>query len=129
MINKIIEIFSYMVSEQASRAWNKQFVDYVYSIGFSQSKSDNSLFIYQIDTHMAYLLLYVDDIILSTSSEDLRKSIISRLSSEFAMKDLGPLSYFLGIAVTRHDGGLFLSQKKYADEILKRAGMSHSGRH
>jgi len=110
--------------KQAPRAWYKRFTDYVYSIGFSQSKSDNSLFIYRKDTHLAYLLLYVDNIILTASSDDLPKSIISRLSSEFAMKGLGPLSYFLGIAVTRHDGGLFLSQKKYADEILERAGMS-----
>ncbi|XP_050874988.1 uncharacterized mitochondrial protein AtMg00810-like [Lathyrus oleraceus] len=73
---------------------------------------------------MAYLLLYVDDITLTASSDNLCQSIISRLNSEFAMKDLGPLNYFLGIAVTRHDGGLFLSQKKYADEILERAGMS-----
>jgi hypothetical protein len=110
--------------KQAPRAWYKRFADYVYFIGFSQSKSDNSLFIYRKDTHMAYLLLYVDDIILTVSSDNLRQSIISRLSSEFAMKDLGPLNYFLGIAVTRHDGGLFLSQKKYADEILERAGVS-----
>lgn len=68
---------------------------------------------------MPYLLLYVDNIILTASSDNLRQSIISRLSSEIAMKDLGPLNYFLGIAVTRHDGGLFLSQKKYADEILE----------
>nr|KYP55170.1 hypothetical protein KK1_001377 [Cajanus cajan] len=59
---------------------------------------------------MAYLLLYVYDIILTASSDELRKSIISRLSSKFSMKDLGPLSYFLGINVTRHAGGLFLSQ-------------------
>ncbi|XP_049378296.1 uncharacterized mitochondrial protein AtMg00810-like [Solanum stenotomum] len=52
---------------------------------------------------MAYLLLYVDDAILTTSSDKLRQSIISLLSSEFAMKDLGYLSYFLGIAVTRHE--------------------------
>ncbi|KAK2421141.1 hypothetical protein QL285_031798 [Trifolium repens] len=109
--------------KQAPRAWYKRFADYVYSIGFCQSKSDNSLSIYRKNTHMAYLL-YVDDIILTASSDDLRKSIISRLNYEFAMKDLGPLSYFLGIAVTRHDGGLFLSQKKYANEILERAGMS-----
>lgn len=49
---------------------------------------------------------------------------MSRLSSEFVMKDLGPLSYFLGIAVTRHAGGLFLSQTKYAEEIIERAGMA-----
>ncbi|XP_060178331.1 uncharacterized mitochondrial protein AtMg00810-like [Lycium barbarum] len=73
---------------------------------------------------MAYLLLYVDDIILTTSSDDLRKSIMTLLNSEFAMKNLGPLSYFLGIAVTRHAGGLFLSQKKYAEEIIERASMS-----
>ena len=63
--------------KQAPRAWYKRFADYVYSIGFSQSKSDNSLFIYQKDTHMAYLLLYVDDIILTASSDNLRQSIIS----------------------------------------------------
>jgi hypothetical protein len=51
---------------------------------------------------------------------------MSKLDSEFAMKDLGPLSYFLGISVTRHSGGLFLSQKKYAKEIIERAGMSSS---
>ncbi|XP_055814466.1 uncharacterized mitochondrial protein AtMg00810-like [Solanum dulcamara] len=73
---------------------------------------------------MAYLLLYVDDIILTASSDELRQSIISLLSSEFAMKDLGLLSYFLGIAVTHHTIGLFLSQKKYAAEIIDRAGMS-----
>ncbi|XP_056687829.1 uncharacterized mitochondrial protein AtMg00810-like [Spinacia oleracea] len=73
---------------------------------------------------MAYILLYVDDIILATSSDTLRKSIMSLLFSEFAMKDLGPLSYFLGIAVTRHSGGLFLSQKHYATETIERAGMA-----
>ncbi|XP_060202651.1 uncharacterized mitochondrial protein AtMg00810-like [Lycium barbarum] len=46
------------------------------------------------------------------------------LASEFAMKDLGPLNYFLGIHVTRHKDGLFLSQRKYAEEIIDRARMS-----
>ncbi|XP_057247570.1 uncharacterized mitochondrial protein AtMg00810-like [Beta vulgaris subsp. vulgaris] len=73
---------------------------------------------------MAYLLLYVDDIILTASSDTLLQSIISKLSSEFAMKDLGALSYFLGVVVTRHAGGLFVSQRKYAAEIIDRAGMS-----
>jgi len=54
---------------------------------------------------MAYILLYVDDIILNAFSYELRQSIISLLSSKFVLKDLGPLSYFLGIAVTRHIGG------------------------
>ncbi|XP_048493184.1 uncharacterized mitochondrial protein AtMg00810-like [Beta vulgaris subsp. vulgaris] len=73
---------------------------------------------------MAYLLLYVDDIILTTSCDALLYSIITKLSTEFAMKDLGALSYFLGIVAHRHACGLFLSQHKYAAEIIDRAGIS-----
>lgn len=110
--------------KQAPRAWYTRFADHVQQMGFIHSVSDHSLFIYKNGRDMAYLLLYVDDIILTTSSDNLRVSIISQLSSEFAMKDLGPLSYFLGIAVHRHQHGLFLSQRKYAAEIIERAGMS-----
>jgi hypothetical protein len=110
--------------KQAPRAWYQRFADFVSTIGFQHSTSDHSLFIYRRGSDMAYILLYVDDIILITSSHDLRKSIMALLASEFAMKDLGPLSYFLGIAVTRHDGGLFLSQSTYASDIIARAGMA-----
>ena len=110
--------------KQAPRAWYTRFASFVNTIGFSQSKCDNSLFIYHRGNDMAYLLLYVDDIILTASSVVLRKHIITRLSKEFSMKDLGPLSYFLGISVTQHSHGLFLSQSKYAMEILERANMS-----
>ena len=73
---------------------------------------------------MSYLLFYVDDILLIASSDEFRQSIISLLSLEFSMKDLGHLSYFLGIAVTLHAGCSFLSQNKYATEIIERAGIS-----
>ncbi|CAJ2642890.1 unnamed protein product [Trifolium pratense] len=110
--------------KQAPRAWYQRFTDYVAKLGFSHSISDHSLFIYHHGNDNAYILLYVDDIILTASSDALRDSIMSQLSSEFAMKDLGLLSYFLGISVTKHTSGLFLSQKKYAEEIIERAGMS-----
>lgn len=56
---------------------------------------------------MAYLLLYVDDTILITSFDRLLKYFMTLLGSEFAMKDLGQLSFFLGIIVTCHTNGLF----------------------
>ncbi|XP_057424703.1 uncharacterized mitochondrial protein AtMg00810-like [Lotus japonicus] len=111
---------------QAPRAWYQRFADYVSTIGFQHSTSDHSLFIYRRGSDMAYLLLYVNDIILICSSHALRKSIMTLLASEFAMKDLRPLSYFLGIAVTRHAGGLFLGQSTYARDIIARAGMTSS---
>ncbi|KAE8720102.1 hypothetical protein F3Y22_tig00109916pilonHSYRG00008 [Hibiscus syriacus] len=91
------------------------------TIGFSH-KSDHSLFIYKNGSDTAYILLYMDDIILIASSDRLRKYFMTLLGSEFSMKNLGPLSFFLSIDVTRHAHGLFLSQKQYAAKIIERAG-------
>ncbi|KAK9048104.1 hypothetical protein SSX86_007048 [Deinandra increscens subsp. villosa] len=110
--------------KQAPRAWYQRFTDFVLTLGFAQSRCDNSLFIYHHGTDIAYLLIYVDDIILTTSSDKLRESLMGSLSGEFAMKDLGPLSYFLGISVTRTGDRLFLSQSAYARDIIERAGMT-----
>lgn len=57
----------------------------------------------------AYIILYVCDILLTTSSDSLREYIMSKLSSEFAMKNLDPLTYFLGNSVTQNSGEFFLS--------------------
>ncbi|GJS87134.1 ribonuclease H-like domain-containing protein [Tanacetum coccineum] len=57
------------------------------------------------------------------SSTSLLQRIISLLHAEFAMTDLGPLNYFLGISATRTTSGIFLSQTKYATEILEQAQM------
>ncbi|XP_071704981.1 uncharacterized mitochondrial protein AtMg00810-like [Rutidosis leptorrhynchoides] len=71
----------------------------------------------------AYLLLYVDDIILTASSTSLLHTIIGQLSREFSMTYLGSLNYFLGISATRSSTDMFLSQQKYAIDILQRADM------
>ncbi|GJX33260.1 ribonuclease H-like domain-containing protein [Tanacetum coccineum] len=62
-------------------------------------------------------------VIRAASSTSLLQRIISSLHAEFAMIDLSPLNYFLGISATRTTSGIFLSQKKYATEILKQAHM------
>lgn len=112
--------------KQAPHAWYQRFVDFVATIGFSHSTFDHSLFFfYKNGCDTAYILLYVDDIILTASTDRLRKHFMTQLGSEFAMKDLGPLSLFLGIAITRHAHGLFSSQKQYAAKIIERAGMSN----
>ncbi|KAJ9549163.1 hypothetical protein OSB04_021706 [Centaurea solstitialis] len=109
--------------KQAPRAWYHRFAVYLYSLGFLSSKTDTSLFTYHRGSDTIYLLLYVDDIILTASSPTLISMVISKLSSEFPMSDLGPLSFFLGIAASRSKSGLFLSQSAFAQEILARADM------
>jgi hypothetical protein len=94
------------------------------SIGFIETKSDTSLFIYQRGADIIYLLLYVDDIALMASTADLLQRTIVALQREFAMKGLGPLHHFLCIIAERRPQGLFLHQRQYAIHILERAGMS-----
>ncbi|GJT22904.1 ribonuclease H-like domain-containing protein [Tanacetum coccineum] len=107
--------------KQAPRAWSQRFTSYATRVGFQHSIIDSSLFVYREGTDTAYLLLYVDDIILTASSTSLLQKIISSLHGEFSMTDLGPLNYFLGISAHRTSSGLFLSQTKYATEVLERA--------
>lgn len=61
-------------------------------------------------TDEAHLLLYVDDIVLAASTPQLLRRIIEQLRLKFAMKDLGPVHFFLGIQVRRTQAGFFLSR-------------------
>ncbi|XP_071728586.1 uncharacterized mitochondrial protein AtMg00810-like [Rutidosis leptorrhynchoides] len=110
--------------KQAPRVWYQRFETFSSSIGFHHSHSDHSLFVNTRGHDTTYLLLYVDDIILVTSSGSLRTNLMSLFVNEFAMKDLGSLHYFLGISVTRNENGLFLSQEQYAEDIVIHAGMA-----
>ncbi|GJT61471.1 ribonuclease H-like domain-containing protein [Tanacetum coccineum] len=74
-------------------------------------------------SQVAYLLIYMDEIILTASCPALLQQIIGSLNNEFHMTDLGALNYFLGISADRTPTGLFLSQKKYALQLLERAHM------
>jgi hypothetical protein len=110
--------------KQAPRAWYSRFASYLASIGFVEAKSDTSLFIYRRGDDTVFLLLYVDDIVLTASTADLLQRMIVALQREFTMKDLEPLHHFLDITAERRRHGLFLHQRKYAIDILERAGMS-----
>jgi hypothetical protein len=69
------------------------------------------------------MLIYVDDIIVTSSSSEAVTALLHDLSKDFALKDLGNLHYFLGIKVQRDKQELLLSQEDYAQEILSRVGM------
>ncbi|GKB38667.1 ribonuclease H-like domain-containing protein [Tanacetum coccineum] len=88
--------------KQASRAWFQRFASYATRVSFQHSKTDSSLFIFHRGIDIAYLLLYVDDIILTASSTAFLQQAISSLNSEFFMTDLGSLTYFIGIEFDRH---------------------------
>jgi hypothetical protein len=109
--------------KQAPRAWYSRFATYITSLGFVEAKSNTSLFVFRRGTDTVYLLLYVDDIVLTASSTTLLQQTISALKQEFTKKDLGALHHFLGVSVQHQADRLFLTQCQFALDILKRAGM------
>ena len=81
--------------------WYQRFTSFITSTGFVCSCSDTSLFVLRCAEGTAFLLLYVDDIVLTASSTGLLDRITTSLRAEFAMTDMGNRHYFLSIAVTR----------------------------
>jgi hypothetical protein len=110
--------------KQAPCAWFDHFSSFLLKLGFTCSTADSSLFIFRSKNVIILLLVYVGDIIVTSNTPSLLSRLVSRLSNEFSMKDLGPLHYFLGIEVLLFSGGLFLSQQKYAHDLLARSSMT-----
>ncbi|KAK1414359.1 hypothetical protein QVD17_30103 [Tagetes erecta] len=90
------------------------------------SKTDPSLFIYNYRGTLIYFLVYVDDIIVTGNNSAAINKVVSKLSDEFALKDLGELDYFLGVEIVRKNNDIILSQQKYIMELLQRAGLSNA---
>ncbi|XP_015577713.2 uncharacterized mitochondrial protein AtMg00810-like [Ricinus communis] len=105
--------------KQAHRAWFDRFSAFLLKYGFFCSLADPSLFIFHSDHGSLILLLYVDDILLTGSTFELVTSFIHLLSTEFSMKDLGPIHHFLGVEIAHTLTGLHLSQSHYALTILE----------
>jgi hypothetical protein len=109
--------------KQSSRAWFGRFHNAMIKFGFKQSNSDHTMFVKRQGGKITVLIVYVDDIIVTGDDEDEISSIKQRLATEFEVKDLGPLRYFLGIEVARSSRGIFLSQRKYVLDLLSDTGM------
>jgi hypothetical protein len=108
--------------KQAPRAWYGRIDSFLTSLGFTKSKVDSNLYFKVMNDEPVILLLYVDDLFL-TGEENLITECKKRLTSEFEMKDLDLMHYFLGLEVWQSPERIFLNQGKYTVEILKRFDM------
>ena len=97
--------------------------NYLRGLGFSKSIVDSNLYIKVVKNQPLILVLYVDDLFL-TGEEHLIAQCKRELATEFEMKDLGLLHYFLGLEVRHKTGEIFLSQGKHVRDILNKFGMT-----
>jgi hypothetical protein len=104
--------------KHAPRAWYSRLSTKLINLGFHASKADMSLFIYHQGKVQIFLLIYVDDIIVTSSLDQAVSTLLNNLRVNFALKDLGQLHYFLGIEVKPSIGVIVLTQEKYTKDIL-----------
>jgi hypothetical protein len=94
---------------QVPRSWFTRFANFAVKLGFKATRSDSSLFVLRRGHDVAYLLLYVDDMVITASSSSLLQRVITELPHEFTIKDMGELRFFLSIDVQRRADGFYLS--------------------
>jgi hypothetical protein len=113
--------------KQAPRAWYSRIETYFIKEGFERCSCEHTLFI-KTGNGGTILIgsLYVDDLIFTGNSESLFVKFKNSMKLEFDMTDLGKMKYFLGVEVLQNFDGIYISQKKYAKDVLERFGMEKS---
>lgn len=109
--------------KQASREWYSKMDDYLMSLGFQKSQSELTLYVKHEGTNILVISLYVDDLFITGSNLEQVEQFKLEMKKVFEMTDLGLMSYFLGIEIKQSQDEVFICQKKYAKEILKRFHM------
>uniref|UniRef100_A0AAV1TFV9 Reverse transcriptase Ty1/copia-type domain-containing protein n=1 Tax=Peronospora matthiolae TaxID=2874970 RepID=A0AAV1TFV9_9STRA len=101
---------------ESPRMWNQTIDGFMIKMGFRKCEPDHCVYIKRDDQDMIFVVLYVDDLILASSSNELLKSTKMALSTRFEMKDLGELNYFLGMKIKndRKTGMVTVRQTKFS---------------
>ncbi|GJT35188.1 putative ribonuclease H-like domain-containing protein [Tanacetum coccineum] len=107
---------------QAPRAWYETLSTYLLDNGFQRGQIDKTLFIKRVKGDILLVQVYVDDIIFGSTRNELCSEFEKMMHKKFQMSSMGELTLFLGLQVTQKNDGIFISQDKYMEEILKKFG-------
>ncbi|GJW49318.1 retrovirus-related pol polyprotein from transposon TNT 1-94 [Tanacetum coccineum] len=110
--------------KQAPRAWYDELFNFLVSKGFSKGYIDPTMFITKHGEDVLLVQIYVDDIFVGSTNLKLSKKFEKLMHNKFEMSMIGELNFFLGIQIHQSPCGIFINQAKYAQEILKKHGMT-----
>lgn len=105
--------------KQSGRNWNILLDEYLIGLGFSKSFADPCVY----HKEGVLILIWVDDIIIASDSENQMEEIINHLKNKFRMKDLGRINNFIGIRICQNDNSIALDQSIYLSKLLRKFGM------
>ena len=112
--------------KQSGRLWYKKLAATLVDMGFKILKSDSSVYTLDNGSVRVILPVFVDDCTLVSKSKAAIQEVKQKLLSHFKLRDLGPTSLLLGVAISRNRAkhSIFLSQEYYMENILERFYMS-----
>lgn len=110
--------------KQAARVWNQALHRALLDCGCIQSNNDKCLYMLRNKEHVCYVLIHVDDLLVSSSSDVLINKVFAVLSNNFELKDLGDVKQYLGISIERDVNGHFsIDQTSYIEKIVTEVGL------
>ncbi|KAK2456975.1 putative mitochondrial protein [Trifolium repens] len=112
--------------KQAPRAWYERLTQFLEEQGYRKGGSDKTLFVKQEKGKFIIAQIYVDDIVFGGMSNAMVQHFVQQMQSEFEMSLVGELTYFLGLQIKQMDDTIFISQSKYARNIIKKFGMDNA---
>ena len=111
---------------KSNKVCHAKFSSTISCLGYIASHYDSTLFLHRTNKDTILLLLYVDDMIITSDDLSGIQELNDFLSQQFEMKDFGHLSYFLSLEITHSIDGLYITQAKYAYEVLSQVGLIDS---
>ncbi|GJV57723.1 putative ribonuclease H-like domain-containing protein, partial [Tanacetum coccineum] len=120
----VYKIEKALMVTQAPRAWYETLSTYLLDNGFQRGQIDKTFFLKRVKCDIILVQVYVDDIIFGFTKKSLCTEFEKLMHKKFQMSSMGELTFFLGLQVTQKDDGIFISQDKYVDEILKKFSFS-----
>nr|KYP50071.1 Copia protein [Cajanus cajan] len=109
--------------KQAPRSWYDRLRKFLIENDYVKGKVDNTLFVKKFKQDTMYVQIYVDDIVFGSTNLSLCKEFSKTMQGEFEMSMMGELTFFLGLQIKQMSDGIFISQSKYCNELLKKFGM------
>jgi hypothetical protein len=117
--NLVFHLKKYLYGlKKAPRSWYAKMDNFVLDTDFSRCHSEPHVYTKKVGIHLIILFLYVDGLIITSSHPKISNHVKTILKKKFEITELGYLHYFLGLQVFKTKEGIFLSQSKYACDLI-----------
>ncbi|GJW10115.1 retrovirus-related pol polyprotein from transposon TNT 1-94 [Tanacetum coccineum] len=112
--------------KQAPKAWYDRLKAFLIKHDYTMGMVDNTLFTKKKDPNLIIVQIYVDDIILESTCQEMCDDFAKIMHDEFEMSMMGELNFFLGLQIKQLEHGIFFNQSKYIKQMLKKFGLEDS---